>query len=77
MPEGRLLVVNYGYLFIPIILIVVHIWPKALVEVLVDYLSLAISLWVVHHRKLKLHTYVATELISEVRDKLGTSIRHN
>ena len=55
----------------------VYIWPKALVEVLINYLSLAISLWVVHCRELQLHTYAAAELVPEVRDELGASIGHN
>jgi hypothetical protein len=66
MPEGRLLVVDYGYPFILIVLVVVHIWSKVLVEVLVDYLSLVISLQVVSCRELQLCAYMATELILEV-----------
>jgi hypothetical protein len=45
--QSCLLVVDYRYLFVPIVLVVIHIGMQPLVEVLVDNLYLAIGLGMV------------------------------
>ncbi len=66
MLEGRLLVVDNSNLFVLVVLVVVNIRPKALVEVLVNNLSLAVYLRVISCRKLKLSTYTLTELVPKI-----------
>ena len=66
MPEGRLLVVDNSNLFVLVVLVVVNIRPQALVEVLVNDLSLAVYLRVISCRELKLSTYTLTELVLKV-----------
>ena len=66
MPEGRLLVVDNSNLFVLVVLVVVNIRPQALVEVLVNDLSLAVCLRVISYRELKLSTYTLTELVLKV-----------
>ncbi len=66
MPEGRLLVVDNSNLFVLVVLVIVNIRPQALVEVLVNNLSLAVYLRVISCRELKLSTYTLTELVPKV-----------
>ncbi len=66
MPEGRLLVVDNSNLFVLVVLVIVNIRPQALVEVLVNDLSLAVCLRVISCRELKLSTYTLTELVPKV-----------
>jgi hypothetical protein len=74
MPECRLLVVYYSNSFVSIVLVVVHIQPKTLVEVLIHDLGLLVSLRVVCSRQLKLRTNPLAELVSEIRHELRASI---
>ncbi len=66
MPEGRLLVVDNSNLFVLVVLVIVNIRPQALVEVLVNDLSLAVCLRVISCRELKLSTYTLAELVPKV-----------
>ncbi len=66
MLEGRLLVVDNSNLFVLVVLVVVNIRPQALVEVLVNNLSLAVYLRVISCRELKLSTYTLTKLVLKV-----------
>ncbi len=66
MPEGRLLVVDNSNLFVLVVLVIVNIRPQALVEVLVNDLSLAVCLRVISCRELELSTYTLTELVPKV-----------
>ncbi len=66
MLEGRLLVVDNSNLFVLVVLVVVNIRPQALVEVLVNNLSLAVYLRVISCRELKLSTYMLTKLVPKV-----------
>ncbi len=66
MLEGRLLVVDNSNLFVLVVLVVVNIRPQALVEVLVNNLSLAVCLRVISYQELKLSTYTLTELVPKV-----------
>ncbi len=66
MPEGRLLVVDNNNLFVLVVLVIVNIRPQALVEVLVNDLSLAVYLRVISCRELKLSTYTLIELVPKV-----------
>jgi hypothetical protein len=75
--ECRLLIVNYKYLFVLVILVVVYIRPQVLVEVLVDNFYLAVSLQMVCCQQLEFSIYASAKLILEVQYKLRSSIRYN